>query len=373
MTESIPVFRPSVTEEEIEAVNRVLRSGWWGLGPETSLFEKEFREFTSSTFAVGVNSGTAALHLALELLDLEPGSEVIVPTITFVSTAHAVKYAGGTPVFADTCPDTLCIDPEDVRKKITENTRAIIPVHYGGHPCNMEDLTAMAAERGITVIEDAAHACGATYRGKRVGAISPLTCFSFHAVKNLACGEGGMITGLSRDHEERLKKLRWMGITKDTFTRERADSVYDWHYEVVELGYKAHLSDIPSALGRVQLRRLEENNGKRRAIVARYQDAFAKLGWAECPPEREDVTSSWHIYHLKLENRDGLVRHLKERNISPGVHYYPNHLHPYYRDGDHSCPEADRTWQKIISLPLFPDMTHDQVERVIESVRAFRG
>lgn len=371
MTDIIPVFKPSLSDDEIEAVTRVLKSGWWGLGPETALFEKEFKEFAGSAYAVGAITGTAALHLAMVLLDLAEGDEVIVPTITFVSTAHVVKYCGGRPVFADVLPDTLCIDPEDVRRKITPRTKAIIPVHYGGHPCDMDELGVIAEETGITIIEDAAHACGAAYRGTKVGGISNLTCFSFHAVKNLACGEGGMITGLDTEHEERLRRLRWMGITKDTFAREGKKGVYDWYYEVLDMGHKAHLSDIPSALGRVQLRRLDENNGRRRAVVERYQEAFADLQWLELPPEKPEVSSSWHIFHLKLDSRDKLIRHLKDLQISPGVHYYPIHLHPYYKSEQASCPVAEGIWKKIITLPLFPDMTNQQIDRVIDAVISF--
>lgn len=367
----IPVFRPSVSAEEIAAVTEVLQSGWWGLGPKTRAFEEAFAEYVGAKHAVALQSGTAALHLALHLLNLEPGDEVLVPSITFVSTAHAVVYVGARPVFVDVRPDTCCMDPEDAARKITARTRAILPVHYGGHPADMDAFHNLADKHHLTVLEDAAHATGASYRGKRIGSVSPLTCFSFHAVKNLACGEGGAVTTDCDDWETRLREIRWLGISKDTWKRTSEEKVYAWQYWIHELGFKAHLNDIPAAIGLVQLRRLEQLNANRRRLVERYTEAFADLEWVETPVEREHCRSSWHIYHVKVPRRDELLTFLKSRDIAPGVHYYPIHLHPYYAGADHRCPVAERIWTRLLSLPLYPDMTDNELSQVIDALRAF--
>ncbi len=367
----IPVFRPSITEEEIEAVAEVMRSGWLGLGPITKEFEEALADYFEAAAVVAVNSGTAALHLALALQDLEPEDEVLVPTMTFVSTAHAVRYCGAKVVFTDVCPDTLGMNIDDVQKKISEKTRAIIPVHYGGHPCDMVALQRLVRGKDITIIEDAAHACGATYQGKKVGGISPITCFSFHAVKNLTCGEGGAVSLREPGWEKKLREMRWLGISKDTYARTSKENVYAWQYSVEELGYKYHMHDIAAAMGLVQLKRLEENNNKRREIAERYSEAFSSCPAIEIPEEKEFARSSWHIYPIKVERRDGLIGYLKEHGIAPGVHYYPIHLHPYYADEGHDCPVAERIWRRILSLPIFPDLSESDQDRIIECVLSF--
>lgn len=367
----IPVFRPSVSDDEIAAVAEVLRSGWWGLGPKTREFEQAFAAYIGIPHAVALNSGTAALHLALHLLQLGPEDEVLVPTITFVSTAHAAVYEGARPVFVDVCPDTCCMDPEDAARKITPRTRVILPVHYGGHPADLDAIHALAQEHRLAVVEDAAHATGACYKGRRIGSISPLTCFSFHAVKNLACGEGGAITTARDDWESRLRELRWLGISKDTWLRTSEEKVYAWQYWIHELGWKAHMNDIPAAIGLVQLRRLDELNARRRALVRMYQEALQPLDWIDRPVERDGCTSSWHIYHVRVPRRDELLTFLKSREIAPGVHYYPIHMHPMYATRDHACPVAERIWQRLLSLPLFPDMTESDIGQVVDALRAF--
>lgn len=369
--EMIPVFRPSIGPEEIAAVTEVMQSGWLGLGPKTAEFESALADYFGVEHVVAVNSGTAALHLAVELLNLEPGDEVIVPTITFVSTAHVVEYCGGTVVFADVNEDTLSLNLDDVERKISDNTRAIIPVHYGGHPVDLDRLKAITSGRDITIIEDAAHACGAYYKGQRIGSTSPLTCFSFHAVKNLTCGEGGAVATNDDVWAKKLREQRWMGISKDTYTRSARDRVYAWQYWVNDLGHKYHMNDMAAAMGLVQLKRLEENNRARRAVAERYTEAFADCGWIDTPTEHTDVFSSWHIYCIQVPDRDRLVGHLKRHNIAPGVHYYPVHMHPYYAKSNAQCPIAEEVWKRIMSLPVYPDMSDAQVDRVIDAVLAF--
>ncbi len=372
ISHTIPVFRPSITEEEIQAVTKVMRSGWLGLGPITEEFEDALAHEFDAKHVTTLNSGTAALHLALYLLDLNPDDEVIIPTITFVSTAHVVRYCGAKVVFADVERDTLCIDVEDVKRKITDKTRAIIPVHYGGHPCKLDELNKLIEGKNITLVEDAAHACGSFYKGQKIGSLSPLTCFSFHAVKNLTCGEGGAIMTNNDEWAKRLRQLRWMGISKDTFARTSEDEVYAWQYWVDELGFKYHMHDMGAAMGLVQLKRLHENNMKRRRIMQRYNQAFSPQSWIETPPEHIYARSSWHIYHIKLDQRDEMISHLKRNGIAPGVHYYPIHKHPYYKSIHADCPCAETVWKRILSLPMYPDMTDDEIDKVIECTLSFQ-
>lgn len=369
--EMIPVFRPSIGAEEIAAVTEVMQSGWLGLGPKTADFETALEEYFGAEHVVAVNSGTAALHLAVMMLNLQADDEVIVPTVTFVSTAHVVEYCGARVVFADVNEDTLSLNLDDVERKITDRTRAVIPVHYGGHPVDLDRLDDIIGGRDITIIEDAAHACGSYYKGRRIGSISPLTCFSFHAVKNLTCGEGGAVATSNPVWAKKLRELRWMGISKDTFTRSAKDRVYAWQYWVNDLGYKYHMNDMAAAMGLVQLRRLEDNNLRRRAIAERYSEAFHDTGWIDTPTEHPDVFSSWHIYCIQVPDRDRLIGHLKRLNIAPGVHYYPVHMHPHYSHAPANCPIAEEVWKRILTLPVYPDMTDSQVDRVIDAVLAF--
>jgi len=368
----IPVLMPCIGQEEIDAVSEVLRSGWLGLGPKTEQFEREFAAYVGSRFMVALNSGTAALHLALELLDIGPGDEVIVPPMTFISTVHAVSYVGAAPVFADIEKDTLNISAADIERKITEKTKAIIAVHVAGHPCDMDAIHELALSRGIKVVEDAAHACGAAYKGRLIGAVSDITCFSFHAVKNLTCGEGGGITCDQVSMARRQREKRWVGLSKETWIRSSGDRVYAWQYFVDKIGYKYHMSDIQAAIGIVQLRKLKQLNGRRREIAARYQQELADLPWIELPKEKPYAESSWHLFQIKLANeelRDRLIGHLQDHQIAPGVHYYPCHLQPYYIHLKAEVPVSAEIWKRILTLPIHPNMTDEDQERVIACVR----
>jgi perosamine synthetase len=362
----IHVFKPSMTEEEIDAVAEVLRSGWIGLGPKTAQFEEKFAQFVGTQYAVAVNSCTAALDLALKLLEVNHGHEVIVPTMSFVSTAHCVAYRLAMPVFADVDPHTLAIDLEDVRRKITRRTRAIIPVHYSGRPIDLDALKEIAG--GIPIIEDCAHATGARYRGRSVGSIGDIGCFSFHAVKNLAMGDGGALTLNDAQWMERCKRLRWLGIDKGTWDRTVIDKSYWWQYFVDEIGLKCHLNDIAAAIGLVQLRRLEAMNARRREIARRYTEAFSPYDFIETPVGDDDVyQSSWHIYCLKTPNRDDLSMYLQSRGIATGVHYTPIHLYSCYGNTP-NLPRAEEVFKRIVSLPMYPDMTDADIQQVIDAV-----
>jgi perosamine synthetase len=382
MDKLIQVFRPSFGEEEIEALREPFRTGWIGLGPKTAEFEEKFAAYVGAKYAVGVNSSTAGLHLACLALDIGPGDEVLVPTMTFVSTAHAPVYCGGKPVFVDIEPDTLNISIEDIRRKLTPRTKAIIPVHYGGHACQMDEIWDIAEQHGLSIVEDAAHACGSEYKGRRIGGLeqSAATCFSFHAVKNLATGDGGMVVTNRIEMVRALHRLRWVGIDKSTWDRTeeslmeletgtRRYASYSWYYEVHELGYKYHMNDIIAAIGLVQLRKLEAANARRRQIVDRYNRAFEGVDWIECPPEKEYTRSACHNYVIKTPYRDTLNLHLKSKNIATGVHYMPIHLQPYYRKQFRAVlPVAEQVWTQLLTLPLYPDLTDDEVEYVIESI-----
>lgn len=370
----IPIFRPSMGDEEIEAVAEVLKSGWIGLGPKTKEFESKFSDYIGVKYAVGLNSCTAALHLALNVLGINSG-EVITTPITFVSTAHAILYNSATPVFADIQEDTLNIDPHDIEKKITPKTKAIIPVHYGGHPCDMDEISAIASEHNLYVIEDAAHACGAEYKGEKAGALGNLGCFSFHAVKNLATGDGGMLTVNEESVYRKLLKIRWLGISQDTFQRNVKG--YGWYYEVEHLGFKEHMNDITAAIGLVQLKKLEKGNARREEIANRYNEEFSKVEWVEVPVRKTYIKSSFHNYAIKVTkgDRNKLIAYLAEMGISAGVHYMPLYKHPIYKKlgikGD--CPVAEKVWGKVVLLPLYPDMTDSDIEKVISAVKSFKA
>lgn len=366
----IPIFQPSYDEAELRAVEKVFSSGWIGLGPRTAAFERRFAERIGVPHAVAVNSATAALHLALKVLNVT-GAEVITTPMTFISTNHAILYNDAIPVFADIEPDTLNIDVQSIRQNVTDRTRAIIVVHYGGHACDMDPILALSREHNIPVIEDVAHGCGGSYKGQELGSLGVMGCFSFHAVKNLATGDGGMITLADPEIDRRLRRLRWCGIDKDTWDRSEVDRKYSWYYTVQELGYKCHMNDIAAAIGLAQLEKLDRANLRRREIVAYYNDRFSDLDWLETPVEKSYARSACHNYVVKLDQRDELIAYLRERKISAGVHYFPNHLYTMYRGFTASAPVAERVWRRLVTLPLYPGMTGADVERVVRAVRDF--
>jgi len=375
----IQVFCPSITDREIEAVADVMRSGWLGLGPKTAEFEAKFAEYVGAKYAIGVNSGTAALHLALLVLGIRPGDEVLVPTITFASTALAVVYCGATPVFVDVWPGDICIDTKDAERKITDKTWGIIPVHYSGTVCNMDAVWHLAENHSLAVVEDAAHACGSTFYGEKVGGLKDTnaTCFSFHAVKNLTCGEGGMITCNSQSMDTCLRRLRWCGIDKGTWNRTGTakDSNYSWYYEIADLGFKAHTNDIAAAIGIVQLDRLPELNARRREIAQLYTAGLSDCTWLDLPHDYPGCVSSCHAYVIKVKNdgRDRLNQHLKECGIATGVHYIPLHVQPYFKQlvDTPYLPVAETVWRTLLTLPSYPDLSNGEIDYIIYSIKEF--
>lgn len=367
----IPVFKPSYDQRELEALREPFESGWIGLGPKTKEFEDKFAKYIGVDYAVGLNSATAALHLALLVADVE-GGEVITTPMTFVSTNMAILYNNATPVFADIEEDTLNIDVKEIEKRITKKTKAIIVVHYGGHACDMDPIMEIARHHEIKVIEDAAHACGSEYKGEKLGSIGEIGCFSFHAVKNLATGDGGMITCHNPQYDSRLRKLRWMGISKDTWNRSEIENKYSWFYTVEEMGYKCHMNDITAAIGLVQLEKLDRLNQRRREIVDIYNENLNGLEWLEIPVNKAYTKSALHNYVVKANDRDRFMEYLQDHGISSSVHYFPNHLYDLFKDFRTELPITERVWKKIVTLPLYPDMTADQVEKIVETIKNFQ-
>jgi perosamine synthetase len=346
------------------------------MGTKTIEFEKRFADYVGARHAVFVCSGTAALHLALEACGLLPGDEVLIPTTTFTATGEVVTYLGGRPMLVDIDPVSLNIDCADVRRRITPRTRALIPVHMAGQPCDLDELHNIANEHGLYIIEDAAHALPSEYQGKRVGSQSAFTAFSFYATKTLTTGEGGMITTDDEGFAARMRVMRLHGISGDAWKRYGKNG--SWFYEVVEAGFKYNPTDIQAALGLVQLTKCDAMSAARRRIAERYHSAFKDVGALEIPATKYDRTTSWHLYILRLHlqqlriSRDAFINELKERGVGTSVHFIPLHLHPFYQrayayqKGD--FPVAEAEFQRCISLPIYPDMTDDEVDQVIRIV-----
>ena len=365
----IPVYKPYSDGKEIEYLKEVIDSGWWGLGPKTKLFEEKFKEYIGVDYAVGLNSATAALHLALMCIDVK-GFEVITPSLTFVTTNHAVLYNGGTPVFCDVDEDNLNMKPEEIEKLITEKTKAIVVVHFGGYACDMDSIMEIAKRHNLFVIEDAAHACGGRYKGKMLGSIGHFGSFSFQAVKNLSTGDGGMLVTNNKEWYERLKKLRWVGISKDTFERGAGNS-YDWFYDVTELGFKYHMNDITAAIGLAQLEKLDWMNDIRRKWSNYYRENLSGIKQISCPPQKAYMFPACHNFVMKTEQRDELRNFLMEKGITTGVHYYPNHLYDMYKSYYRKLPITETIWKKVITLPLFPGMTEEEATLIVNSIKEF--
>ena len=380
--QSVPFLafhKPSIDQEEIDAVVDTLRSGWLTMGPKTRAFEEAFAPAVGAKFAVAVSSATAGLHLGLDALGIGPGDEVLVPTLTFASTAATVIHVGAMPRLVDCEPDTMNVSAADAERKCGPRTKAIVPVHFAGHPCDMDAIQSLASARGLAVMEDAAHSLPASYRGRSIGSIGDLTVFSFYATKNLTTGEGGMVTTERADLEQRLRSRRLHGMTRDAWKRYTAEG--SWRYDVSYPGFKYNMTDMNAALGLVQLRKLAGMQERRRALVARYMAAFAdvaKLGLIELPACRSDVEHAWHLYLVRVRperlriGRDHVIQMLNEAGVGTSVHFIPLHVHSYYRDvlgnDGKDLPNASREWERIISLPLFPGMHDTDVDRVADTL-----
>jgi dTDP-4-amino-4,6-dideoxygalactose transaminase len=366
---------PAIGQEEMDEVADTLRSGWITTGPKTKQFEGAFRHRVQASDALGLNSCTAGLHIGLLALGVKPGDEVITSPMTFCSCANVIEHLGATPRFADVEQDTLNLDPVAVEAAVTERTRAILPVHYAGHPADLDAINAVAARHGLAVIEDAAHAIPAQYKGRMIGSGPNPVSFSFYATKNLTTGEGGMLTG-SPEFVARARRLALHGMSRDAWKRYGPGG--SWFYEVEEPGFKYNMTDIQAAMGLAQLRKLAGFQLRRREVVAAYNQGFGGVEALEIPLERPDVEHAWHLYALRLRpgvlriGRDQFIKELNARNIGTSVHFIPVHLHPYYRDKYHYAPDqfpvAYRAYQQLVSLPLHPMLSDDDVSDVVWAV-----
>jgi len=371
----LPYGHQSISEDDIQAVVDVLRSDWLTTGPKVAEFEEVLAARVGAKYAVAFSSGTAALHGAAFAAGLKPGDEAITSPLTFAATANCVLYQGARPVFADISPDTLNLDPDRFAERITPSTRAVLPVDYAGHPADLDPILALAERHGLTVIEDACHALGAEYKERHTGSIAHMSVFSFHPVKHVATGEGGMVTTNRADLAESLRRFRNHGISSDARQRHAAGQ---WHYEMVALGFNYRLTDVACALGLSQLKKLEANLARRREIAARYSSAFRSLTGVLVPGVRPNANPAWHLYPIRVSravlnaDRTHVFHALRAENIGVNVHYIPVHMHPYYRDrfgykgGEY--PVAEAAYEQLISLPMFHGMSDEDVQDVIDAL-----
>lgn len=377
--EFLPFSPPFIGSEEKAELMDTLDSGWITKGPKTERFEQDFAAYCGVKHAAAVNSCTAALHLALLALEISSEDEVLVPTMSFASTAHVVSYVGATPVFVD-CDMDLNIAVNQIESKINKHTKAVIPMHYGGQPCDMDAILELAQRYNLRVVEDAAHAVGAAYKGKKIGSMkSDVACFSFYATKNMTTGEGGMATSHNGDLIERIKILSMYGISDARRIWQRYAPKGSWWYDVVELGYKYNMMDIQAALGIHQLRRLDESIECRAHFSQMYKEAFADLSAVSLPLVKNDVRHAWHLFPILIEpnllniNRDQFIQQLHAENIGTSVLYVPLHMHTYYQEmmGHEPAdfPNALHLYERLINLPISPKMTDDDVLDVIAAVR----
>jgi perosamine synthetase len=371
----IPYGRQFIDSDDIDAVIEVLRSDWLTTGPKVPEFESAIAQYVNAKFAVAVCNGTAGLHAAMFALGIRPGDEVILPPMTFASTANCIVFQGGTPVFSDIDPERLLIDPALIEEKITPRTKAIIAVDYAGQPCDYDALRNIAEKHGIHLIADACHALGAKYKNQMVGSLADMTVFSFHPVKHITTGEGGMVVTDNEEFDARLRLFRNHGIATDYKQREEQQT---WFYEMLELGYNYRITDFQCALGLSQLKKLPSSLKSRRRIASYYDKAFASVSSIEPLSVQKHVLHAYHLYVIKLNlqdhgfNRNDLFQRLRNKGIGANVHYIPVHLHPYYRKhfNTHSrlCPIAEKVYDQILSIPIYPGMEDEDIEKVINAI-----
>ena len=368
----IPFHKTHTTDEEIEAVTQAIKSGWLTMGPKCVEFEEKFSDYIGSGFAISLNSATAALHLALKAIGLQRGDEVILPTNTFVATAEVVTYFDAVPVLCDIEEDTHNIDVSKVEALITSKTKAIIPVHFAGQPCDMDELYFLAKAYNLKIIEDAAHAIPSSYKGVKIGALeqTDITCFSFYATKTLSTGEGGMATTHNEAYAKSIKVNRLHGINRDAWDRYTTKGA--WFYDIVDNGNKYNTTDINASLGIVQLKKQDELWQKRQKIAQRYSEAFKDSSNITLPVIKENRETSWHLYVVKVKKRDEVIERLKALGIGCSVHFIPVHKHSYYREKygykDENYPVANRVFEESLSLPIYPDMSDEEIEYVIKNL-----
>jgi UDP-4-amino-4,6-dideoxy-N-acetyl-beta-L-altrosamine transaminase len=377
----LPPFRHTIGNEEINEVVDTLKSDWITTGPKTEKFEEMFKGYVGCGHAIAVSSCTAALHLSLVANEIGEGDEVLTSPFTFAACADVIVHQNAKPVFVDIDKETYNIDPAKIEEKITEKTKAIIPVHYAGHPCEMDEILKISKEWDIVTIEDAAHAVSAIYKNKKIGTIGNITCFSFYATKNLTTGEGGMITTDDNALAEKMRILRLHGLSKDAWKRYSSEG--SWCYEILYPGYKYNMTDIQAAIGIHQLEKLEQRQKRREEIAKNYNEAFADVPEIFIPKVRKYIRHAWHLYPIQINtnllriDRARFIDALAAENIGTSVHFIPIHLHPYYRDrykfkrGD--FPNAEHVYDREVSLPIYPKMTDKDVKDVIAAVKKIIG
>lgn len=371
--EFIPYYQPLIGEEEINEVMDTLKSGWLTMGPKTIEFEKLIAEYVGAKHAIAVNSCTAALHLSLIALGIGRGDEVITSPFTFASTGNVIVHVGAKPIFVDIKRDTYNIDPEKINGAITTNTKAIIPVHYAGQPCDMKAIMEIAEDHNLFLIEDAAHVIGAEYEGRKIGTFGDTTCFSFYATKNMTTGEGGAITTNNKELAKKLRILRLHGISKDAW--KRYSSKGTWYYELQECGWKYNMTDMQAALGIHQIKKLDGFIEIRRKYAKIYSGELNKLDGFVTPYEKSNVKHVYHLYPTLLEdyNRDKFIEKMRVRNIGCSVHFIPLHLHPFYKNTfgfkKDDFPNAEWVYEREVSLPLYPKMNREEIWDVINAAR----
>ena len=369
----IPYGKQTIEQDDIQAVVDVLKSDFLTTGPQIAEFEQTVADYVGAKYAVAISNGTSALHAACFAAGIGPGDEVITTPLTFAASANCVLYCGGTPVFADVDPKTYNIDPEDIRRKITDRTKAIIAVHLAGQPCDMDAIHSIAREHGLIVIEDGAHALGSVYKGKKVGCLSDMTTFSFHPVKPITTGEGGMIVTENEEFYKKMALFRSHGITRDDSMMTRNDG--PWFYQQFDLGYNYRITDIQCALGCSQMKKLDRFLARRKEIVARYNEAFADCDNIITPYQLSDTESGWHLYIVQVKNCDRrkVFENMREKGIGVNVHYIPVYMHPYYQEHGYEnvhCANAEEIYSHIISLPLYPGLTSEQQDYVIDTLKS---
>lgn len=369
----IPYGKQTIDQDDIQAVVDVLQSDFLTTGPKIAEFEQTVADYVGAKYAVAISNGTSALHAACFAAGIGPGDEIITTPLTFAASANCVLYCGGTPVFADVDPKTYNIDPEDIQRKITDRTKAIIAVHLAGQPCDMDAIHSIAREHGLIVIEDGAHALGSVYKGKKVGSMSDMTTFSFHPVKPITTGEGGMIVTDNEDFYKKMILFRSHGITRDDSMMTRNDG--PWFYQQFDLGYNYRITDIQCALGCSQMKKLDRFLARRKEIVAHYNEAFADCDNIITPYQLSDTESGWHLYIVQVKNCDRrqVFEKMREKGIGVNVHYIPVYMHPYYQEHGYEnvhCANAEEIYSHIISLPLYPGLTSEQQDYVIDTLKS---
>ena len=365
----IPVARPSIGKEELEEVGKVFETGWLGMGSLTKQFEDEIKKYIGVKNVIAVNTGTSALHIALDALNLKEDDEVIVPSLTFVASIQAIVACRAIPVFCDVYSNTLNMDMEDVKRKISKKTRAIMPVHYSGLPCKMDGLFEIAKNDKIYIVEDAAHSFGSIYKGKKIGSFGDLTCFSFDPIKIITCGEGGAVTTNNDELAQIITKKRILGIDKDTWSRYKHER--SWFYAVDTLGFRYHMSNINAAIGLVQLKKIDKFIARKKEIVKMYDNGLEETLNVKLVFHDYDNTVPFNYIIKVKKNRDELMKYLKENGIDSGIHYIPNHLQPFFQKYSVKLPVTEEIFEQILTLPLYYELSDSEVDKIINCIKDF--